>query len=529
MQAQSAQGMSNSVPARSPKREAALSSSFHARSPKIVSRDITRSPSPSSFVVAAGGNPLPKSRPPARARSPVSIWSPPNSVQRMKTVGTNSQQSIVGTNGYLSTAHGQVVGPPQQESSTRSHDSIYQLMHNKEQLRHVAERAFRSGPGQPVDFERRLSFEEFRVTLSETLHSLGIALPSEDKFAAIFAEHGHNSMGVALTDFEALLFRFLSFLRASKEVGPAHRQQPGGHRTASINAMRSVPRQFVCVSPPGVLRQQSLRTPTSGYPSFVAPSPGSPPQLVAHARPTTGGISNPCEPHGATVKPCEPRTAGRLTGTALVILDWDDTLYPNSAERLMGGNDFNEKSKGHMPVLASLATQVIEAADKLGEVAIITCASKRHVLKCALRYGDSFHNYAKKMIAIGRLISARNSNITEASAMKELAFGKYLNKAVKRGKRFDVVLSIGDSMSDVSAVHSLPVHSVAWKLIDTPSLDNLRDELQRVLALLRDTFYESSRFDDELRLTLNAEESENSDTCTKISVMKIASVTIKSI
>lgn len=95
----------------------------------------------------------------------------------------------------------------------KAKQEISELMSSKDKMRHYTERPFQ-GKG-PNDY---LTYEEFKEALTSTLQEMEISVPSDMQIQQLFDKHQKTGKGVGQDEFEALLFRLLCFMRASKEV-----------------------------------------------------------------------------------------------------------------------------------------------------------------------------------------------------------------------------------------------------------------------------------------------------------------------
>jgi len=88
-------------------------------------------------------------------------------------------------------------------------------MHNKDKLRQVSKKPFKELGVKCLDCT------QFVDALRDTLVELDVSLPSDTQLRALFEKYSHNGnhgKGVEIDDFEALIFRFLCFMRARGDV-----------------------------------------------------------------------------------------------------------------------------------------------------------------------------------------------------------------------------------------------------------------------------------------------------------------------
>jgi len=97
-------------------------------------------------------------------------------------------------------------------------DALQDLMRSRDRLREASERPFRTR-GLPLTGS--LDFADFREALYTFLLDLGMKIPVEEYMILLFDKHRGSNDGIGVEALEALLFRFLCFLRASGELQPA--------------------------------------------------------------------------------------------------------------------------------------------------------------------------------------------------------------------------------------------------------------------------------------------------------------------
>jgi len=89
------------------------------------------------------------------------------------------------------------------------------LMQSKDKLRRYAQRPFNR---PELRGRSHLGHGEFRAALHELLGELEIIPPEDEKILRMFEKHKSSNGGVGFEEFEALLFRLLTFMLASGEV-----------------------------------------------------------------------------------------------------------------------------------------------------------------------------------------------------------------------------------------------------------------------------------------------------------------------
>lgn len=88
-----------------------------------------------------------------------------------------------------------------------------ELMTSKDKMAQYAQRPFRSKQAGGT-----LNFGEFVAALRGILEEVQISAPSEPQMRLLFDKHQRDGRGLGVEEYEALLFRLLSFMRASQEV-----------------------------------------------------------------------------------------------------------------------------------------------------------------------------------------------------------------------------------------------------------------------------------------------------------------------
>mmetsp|Transcript_17525 Transcript_17525/g.48045 ORF Transcript_17525/g.48045 Transcript_17525/m.48045 type:complete len:976 (-) Transcript_17525:25-2952(-) len=103
--------------------------------------------------------------------------------------------------------------------AAKGRQSIAELMQSKDQLRRFAMKPFELPDGR---CRARLCFGEFKSAIGGLCEELQVDSPGDEQIMKLFAKHrGSGEDGVGQEEFEALLFRMLSFMLASGEVSVA--------------------------------------------------------------------------------------------------------------------------------------------------------------------------------------------------------------------------------------------------------------------------------------------------------------------
>ncbi len=173
----------------------------------------------------------------------------------------------------------------------------------------------------------------------------------------------------------------------------------------------------------------------------------------------------------------------------LIILDWDDTLFPTS---WVSKNSIDVYDKSvfikynlYFEELDDILYSLLTRLSKLGHVIIITNALTEWV-----KVSSSILPRSSKIIKNLKIISARKTyqNITSSSEWKKFAFKDELDDISKKNEIYNVV-SVGDAEFEFYATINLVNYNnkryyKTVKFIKNPSFDKLIEQLK--------TFYKAS-------------------------------------
>jgi hypothetical protein len=172
----------------------------------------------------------------------------------------------------------------------------------------------------------------------------------------------------------------------------------------------------------------------------------------------------------------------------LIILDWDDTLFPTSHLNPVDESQYDHLAEKYKKLLAEVEDQAIKLLQnclKESKVVIVTNAKKGWVEYSSSKFMPRLHSILMKFV---RVISARveyeDHYPTETMKWKELAFQKLWHEKnfLEKGAIVNLI-AIGDSEFEMEAAKKFAAKSdrctvKLLKLRDSPSFDELTKELE---------------------------------------------------
>jgi len=228
-------------------------------------------------------------------------------------------------------------------------------------------------------------------------------------------------------------------------------------------------------------------------------------------------------------------TAETVEG-AVIIFDWDDTLFPTwfvsevvlpcmpeehrgergqqSLEPLPSDSAFTETLTQH----AVYVRQLLYTAREIGRVGIVTLSQRPWVLSCALRYlpGIDFEQilrelqipviYARECVKRSMLATADvEEGVNILTLAKQAAMKKALKKLYGKDGVWHNIISIGDSVVERDAIKELlwsqeeesvkPLLCKTVKLMEEPSVEQLGAEMMLLSMWLRAMASHNEDFD----------------------------------
>jgi len=185
-----------------------------------------------------------------------------------------------------------------------------------------------------------------------------------------------------------------------------------------------------------------------------------------------------------------------LHADALIIFDWDDTLFPTSwileQGLLAEGATVSAEQEAHLEKLADQVSSTLHIAMGLGKVVIITNAEQGWIEESCTKFTPSL---ASLLRAID-MVSARSSfgQYTKvASEWKRMAFAHEVDLFYGSGHAGQQrnILSVGDSLHEQRALKSVSkcaphCSGKSIKLFDVPSIGQLMEQHELLAGCLQD-------------------------------------------
>lgn len=189
-----------------------------------------------------------------------------------------------------------------------------------------------------------------------------------------------------------------------------------------------------------------------------------------------------------------------MSGTRLIILDWDDTILPSSwvageGLRLDEPHVLPARVTAKLQPIEDKATKLIQRACELGTVIVITNAETGWVELSAKRFLPA----VVPLLGGVKVVSARSefeaSYPSSPQQWKMAAFGREIRQALAHpdvGDAQCTVASLGDSVHEREALHSAcralksPVVTKSVKFIEHPGLEQLEREMECVTRAFED-------------------------------------------
>jgi len=195
----------------------------------------------------------------------------------------------------------------------------------------------------------------------------------------------------------------------------------------------------------------------------------------------------------------------RLQADALIIFDWDDTLFPTSwileQGLLADGAIISADQEAHLEKLANQVSSTLQIAMGLGKVIIITNAQQGWIEQSCTTFTPSLTSLLRTI----DMVSARSSyeHYTKvASEWKRMAFANEVDLFYGSGQQRNI-LSIGDALHEQQALKfvskSTPHCSgKSIKLFEVPSIEQLMEQHELLAGCLQDTVEYNGHLDVEI-------------------------------
>jgi len=182
-----------------------------------------------------------------RTKSPRSLGGvSPRSLRRLTVPaapGCISPKNPLASNDSKNSKSSQSSGGGRLNIGDHGRQSLNEVMSSKDKMAYFAQRPF--DRKQP---DAGLSFEEFAEALIGILRELQVSEPGDGQLQQLYNKHQRDGKGLGREAFEMLLFRLLSFMRASQEVSVTKEPKtPGGARDKRWREefLQRNPRNFV--------------------------------------------------------------------------------------------------------------------------------------------------------------------------------------------------------------------------------------------------------------------------------------------
>lgn len=200
-----------------------------------------------------------------------------------------------------------------------------------------------------------------------------------------------------------------------------------------------------------------------------------------------------------------------VSGNALFVFDWDDTLFPTSwlqqgGSVLQGGASGARRQKEQFRKVARSACALIEAAKRIGEVAVITNAEAGWIEHCCIHFVPELAPVLKGVhLTSARATFLGSVEAADPSEWKCQAFDREIQAfcAGRAGTGGLQVFSIGDSLYEQKALFTVARAMPAFtpksvKLMENPTVPQLVEEHELLASSLEDLFEQEGEFDIEV-------------------------------
>lgn len=193
---------------------------------------------------------------------------------------------------------------------------------------------------------------------------------------------------------------------------------------------------------------------------------------------------------------------------ALLIFDWDDTLFPTSWIQeqglLLDGAIITTEQKAELDKVSEHVRSTMQLAETLGKVVIVTNAEQGWIEMSCTKFTPSLVSLLKTV----DMVSARTtfeSCSSEPSEWKRMAFAHEVDLfygPARAGQRRNV-LSVGDSLHELHALLSVTrctpqCTGKSIKLLNAPNIEQLIEQHETLAVSLRDVIEHESDMDFEI-------------------------------
>lgn len=192
----------------------------------------------------------------------------------------------------------------------------------------------------------------------------------------------------------------------------------------------------------------------------------------------------------------------------LVIFDWDDTLFPTSWMQQNGllsdGATLSSEQKAQLELMASRVESTLQAAALIAKVVVVTNAARGWIELTSTNFMPSLSSLLQRFSTVSAR-SLYEHSAQEPSEWKRMAFDNEVQEfygAGDAGRQRNIV-SVGDSLHELHALKSVTKDvqnccGKSIKLLDTPSIEQLIDQHEVIIAYLLDVVEHNGDLDVEI-------------------------------
>jgi hypothetical protein len=195
----------------------------------------------------------------------------------------------------------------------------------------------------------------------------------------------------------------------------------------------------------------------------------------------------------------------------LWVLDWDDTLFPTfwlqQEDLLLQEGPENDDRMAQLKMVATSTAKLLEAAQRLGRVIIITNAQAGWIEFCCSRYMPDLLPLLKDIRTVSARSEFEQDGVMDPTDWKRRAFEReiraFCEECIGAGCGNLQVLSVGDSMYEQLALfhtaREVPLfRPKSVKLMEHPTPAQLVKEHELLVESLGDLLEQQGDFDIEI-------------------------------
>lgn len=193
---------------------------------------------------------------------------------------------------------------------------------------------------------------------------------------------------------------------------------------------------------------------------------------------------------------------------ALLIFDWDDTLFPTSWIQEQGllkdGATITIEQRAELDKVSEHVRSTLQMASTLGKIVIVTNAEQGWIEASCTRFTPSLISLLKTVDMVSARTSFEHCSCAP-SEWKRMAFSHEVDLfygPARPGQRQNV-LSVGDSLHELNALVSVTrctpqCTGKSIKLLDVPNIDQLIEQHEVLVVSLRDVIEHDGNMDIEI-------------------------------